>query len=896
MQLQQSNQRTKITEERRKEILANLQRERESRRKIAQEMNLCQPYPASKSMMQKDLPLPDPNDILQKHDDFAENSDLPSEHFAQINTEDFKDPNDILMAPPDMETYDMSDKPTRSYDEHSLPTGIGYTKEDLIHSNEKPKLQRSDKSNKSGNSNIISPHKTMPVTQYEKGPREIFESNLMKECLDYTTKSDNSRTPGKSTGRTPSRKPAENEETQLIPQQTVIRPEEPPVRAGPFSFDQKSKIAQEIQKKYKPMNKPPSSVTDKTTAANEARFSKHEQIPTNKPPKRPMISRTRADSNKENPPTYMKPTAIAGLRTSRSPDELPEKIKKVALEQEQRIREQCTFKPNINVGEFETKLEMNRNERISRLYKPKTTEIQKREKLKQQRDDEEFAQVCTFQPKKHVQSTSFIEVKARANLDELDQPVQERLYYDANKRLEDLRKAYREKEAQELEGCTFKPNVVESTKHVTGNRLADRPIHERFKEVQRERHENLQRLRMEAELKDKNLTFKPQISKRSAEMAMRRTDIGKQSVTERLCKDAAERVEKNIRKSEILNQEKSVQYPFAPRLHTSTFSIGGLGEDRLLSKGFNERQELYQQRKREKEEQKLTKYSCEAKCTFRPEINFTSEILVEADPRRGNETEEERIERLSKKDPKKQEKIKQIRENEFKSKYTYHPRINETSRTMARNHSVDDFAMLEKQKTNREKLLVVAHEKEQKECTFQPQINQTHTQSYYTKDADILQRIKEKEQDRLQKMEQKKRDIEYEEMKDCTFQPTIVQNVSVMQQEPAVVKGIGRHLELAERKKQLEKERKEREKQVFALAEKYDKRETHDTVPQPFKLSYGKQKPKNTNPQENRPKEMKECTFQPETIEKRNRKFLQNLVNQQKNTDIPEEYKMAVYE
>ena len=48
-------------------------------------------------------------------------------------------------------------------------------------------------------------------------------------------------------------------------------------------------------------------------------------------------------------------------------------------------------------------------------------------------------------------------------------------------------------------------------------------------------------------------------------------------------------------------------------------------------------------------------YSDAAKCTFKPEINVTSEIIVESDPNRGGETEQERFMRLYKKDAKKSE-------------------------------------------------------------------------------------------------------------------------------------------------------------------------------------------------------------------------------------------------
>jgi len=329
-------------------------------------------------------------------------------------------------------------------------------------------------------------------------------------------------------------------------------------------------------------------------------------------------------------------------------------------------------------------------------------------------------------------------------------------------------------------------------------------------------------------MKDENLTFKPKIVKKSEELLMNRSDLLGQSVTDRLYKDATDR---GLRQSYTVSQEKSTQHLFNPQLSTSTYNLNSFGEDGLLNKGFNERQEIYKQKRKEKE--KLIQYS--SKCTFKPEINFNSEILIEVDPKRSCETEEERIQRLSQKNPKIEERLKQLKDQEYTSKYTYHPKINQNSRALALNKSVDSITSTDRTKTNRAKQIEMAREREQRECTFQPHINPTSSFSYYTRNEEILEMIKERQQEKVQKTEQKKRDQEYEEMKDCTFQPVI--NTFIGHTESTVVKGLGRHLELQEKKKQLERAKKEREMKAFDFAEKYDKRETRDTIPEPFKLS-----------------------------------------------------------
>ena len=230
----------------------------------------------------------------------------------------------------------------------------------------------------------------------------------------------------------------------MEPRSNLVRPEEPPKRepGEQFVFDKRSKIAQEIQKKYRKNTKPAETERIEEGYQKSSHQMSEARVKSNEKDKHNFnkAQKTTGRLDKENPPTYMKATATTGLRAARKEEDLPPKVRKVAMEQENKIKEQCTFKPKISVSPFSAKLELNKEERRSRLYKPKTTEIQKREKLKQQKDEEEFANICTFQPKRHIQSTSFIEVKARANVEEMDEPANERLFTEAMHRQEERRK------------------------------------------------------------------------------------------------------------------------------------------------------------------------------------------------------------------------------------------------------------------------------------------------------------------------------------------------------------------------------------------------------------------------------------------------------------------------
>jgi hypothetical protein len=60
-------------------------------------------------------------------------------------------------------------------------------------------------------------------------------------------------------------------------------------------------------------------------------------------------------------------------------------------------------------------------------------------------------------------------------------------------------------------------------------------------------------------------------------------------------------------------------------------------------KDFYDRQEVFIKRQFEKKEEARKKWAEEERYSFKPEINATSEVIVESDPSRGAETEDQRI-------------------------------------------------------------------------------------------------------------------------------------------------------------------------------------------------------------------------------------------------------------
>ena len=124
-----------------------------------------------------------------------------------------------------------------------------------------------------------------------------------------------------------------------------------------------------------------------------------------------------------------------------------------------------------------------------------------------------------------------------------------------------------------------------------------------------------------------------------------------------MAKDANERIEKTYHRLE----EKSVDYPFTPNIgatnqekaHNNSMFKGNFND-------FIERQQAFQARQSENVERNRVLYGQESGCTFAPEINLTSDIIIETDPKRGKETMDDRIKRLSMKDAKKKEVIKEL--------------------------------------------------------------------------------------------------------------------------------------------------------------------------------------------------------------------------------------------
>jgi len=191
-------------------------------------------------------------------------------------------------------------------------------------------------------------------------------------------------------------------------------------------------VANEIQKKYKNLAKARDdniSYSKKFSSNDEREIKKKSLVNTEK---------KLGYESKDKSQTYLKSTAAAELKASKPVTELSTKVSKIKLEQQQKIKEECIFQPRINTNPYMTKLEVNKEERLNRLYKSKTSEIQKREKLKQKKDSEEFEEKCTF----HPQIEPLAQPSLKANYNAGETVVENRLFEEAEKRIEDQQKVF----------------------------------------------------------------------------------------------------------------------------------------------------------------------------------------------------------------------------------------------------------------------------------------------------------------------------------------------------------------------------------------------------------------------------------------------------------------------
>ncbi|CAG9322429.1 unnamed protein product [Blepharisma stoltei] len=574
-------------------------------------------------------------------------------------------------------------------------------------------------------------------------------------------------------------------------------------------------------------------------------------------------------------------------RSSSAPPTKRKSIEQMIQEKEEKFREECTFRPKINklpkgkgLDYHETEKNMSWEAKLNNLARPKTDIIEMRERMKREKEEQESS-ICTFKPN--------ITTTTRSVNRSVELTVEERLYQDAESKFQERERLKREKEDIEAANYPYQPQVQASVSKLVGTKKLKPPLYQRLDEVQKERNDTLHRIKQESEENDPDLTFKPRINAYSAQLASYRkvkNDEENMSITEKLSKDASDKLERKQRLAEAYSQEDVDRYTFSPQISISHELASGAANFPGSDQDFLERQKLMQERVKQKREELLTKLT-QGQYTFKPQIDKTSHYITASNRERSQEKLTDKFERWSVKDSEKRANKEKELQNEQYSKYTFEPQINKLSKQLGRTASLNELAYNEESKKNLKGKAQAQAAEMEKVCSFTPKTASSkkfsHIGSSYSQKEDIVKIIEEQNRIKQQKAENLKKIVEYEEMRPCTFKPTPnIGRISI--DTPVEVKGMDRFMELKEIQKRIENEKKEREEKVF-MKNPQRSIDAPYTVPQPFNLHPSNKREKVEKIREEiKEREQSIYTFRPQTIESKNRQFVSKMLEKQFST------------
>ncbi|KAM3136723.1 hypothetical protein pb186bvf_011168 [Paramecium bursaria] len=439
------------------------------------------------------------------------------------------------------------------------------------------------------------------------------------------------------------------------------------------------------------------------------------------------------------------------------------------------------------------------NLNFDRLAQPKT-EVQQYRQLIKDKEIEEEINSYPFKPNISDYSNLIATIK---NTRFEGMSVQERLSILEKERqdhIEDLRLAQLEEEEPELK--IPKPYMS-----------ADPPIYKRYQQVQQEKQALLECLRID-QLKSESGLFVPQINPKSQMLAEIQND-GK-NVIQRLLEDA---------KNRQLNapQIQESLYDFQPETNKQL-------NDQVVKGDFDSRQQLFLRKQQEKcqelENKVYEDYS------FKPQISNYSQKLINKD------TTLTVHEKLYQEYLTKQQNIEYKRQKELE-RLNFHPELNPKSMALTVDRKIDDLINDESSKLKKQLLREKYSEDEIKNCSFYPSLSTTtgkysQIHSQYSFD-DCSEKIKEQQDMKKQKMQNAKKEIESQELKECTFKPQTNKKAVINPQSE--VNGMEEYLLQVDRSRRFKEQQKQVERKLFQIHDRYDSaKHTDKTQFSPFKL------------------------------------------------------------
>lgn len=496
-----------------------------------------------------------------------------------------------------------------------------------------------------------------------------------------------------------------------------------------------------------------------------------------------------------------------------------------------------TFRPSISPsGRRESEGLDNKLERLSR---PKSATLQEREREKERLERERLS-ACTFQPS----VTPFL-----SNRMDQESSVSLRLHQEAEQRTHSRELLAARHEETELANYTFHPRT-----HSAGQ--GGLPLHRRLEQVSQRRQDLLQKLKQAIEEAETDLTFKPQVNHNSAKMyseRMKKTDMTGAKVEEKLMKEAQESEAKRQKLFAETEAKQRDICTFKPQI--------GVGQAKVVST-FEDRQALLLEKKRQE------KTAPEPECTFHPQIISPSK------PR--NISPYQRLQQLSTPDAKKHSLAAERAFQEFQEKHPFEPQINPLSRRLGRSSTLTELAYNAEKRTA-QRLQAAAVEEA---FSFHPSIcsnRKASVASEYSQRQNISLNISLKSSEKELRLGEYRKQREAEELRQCTFTPKTV--TPRKENSPIIVRGLDQFFQHRDRALRLSAERKEREAKVFNSDVHLHPSHGLITTPQPFHMRPSSKTARVEKLQsEVRSKELRECSFQPDTKASQLRGQIQSLL------------------
>ncbi len=554
-----------------------------------------------------------------------------------------------------------------------------------------------------------------------------------------------------------------------------------------------------------------------------------------------------------------------------------EKFRTMKIELEQKFIKEHPFKPQIqpNIQIFREETE---KEKIERLSKPKTIEINERIKIREKIENDEINNEKNFYPN-NILNNNKINPKT----------VSDRLYNLHNQLKIKREKLKREFEDNDIKQYSFAPEINEKSKIIMNkyNNNNNKNLYERGEEFEKSK-ENFIRLKKIEQEKEMAKNNKPFISEKSKELAL----ISRQYNNDFNENDDifTRLYNQNIRNEKHPHQNKDLkECSFFPKCNNSLYFTEN--EDGFNNNGniedFLERQKIYEEIKKEKIEKKINKNNEKNNFDFKPKINLTSEILMKTNEQRIMENKNDKFNRLYNDAQKIKERKEQL-ENFYNAQFDFKPKINELSKFIAKDFNNNNINNNNNSTIHSEYINNLTknnfHNQNyiDEECTFKPNIyknnNYNYVKSNYKNDDGILDRITQEQKNKIEKIKDMQNIQNQHNFEECNFSPEINKKMPNFEEnKPIYMKGMAKYLNQMEKARQAKREKEQREKEVFITGENWNKNNLI-TVPKPFKLSYQNNKKINDIKKLRENEEMKECTFKPKTNESKNKEIIKQLL------------------